>query len=102
MVPIMGSFNSHSRQHNVNYEFNPESKKFPVFASEIIKKVAELHYRSRLLALAHHDFDGDACNVLKSAVGALRMSNDDEPLSLERGNYGLQYRELVWVWRWYG
>ena len=58
---------------------------------------------SRLLAISHRDYDGNAYNVLKAAVEEIE-SNDhedtnDKPLFLKSGGDGLEYRALVWVWR---
>ncbi|VEU41440.1 unnamed protein product [Pseudo-nitzschia multistriata] len=65
--------------------------------------VSQIISTCRLLALSHHDYDGDAHDVLEAAVQEMESNHDkdthDKGLLLKSGSDGLEYRALVWVWR---
>ena len=42
MVPILDAFSSNDKEHNVQYHYNPESKKYVAYASNNIKRGTEL------------------------------------------------------------
>jgi len=60
---------------------------------------------SRLLAVSHKDYDGDAYNILKAAMEEIESNgeddgrNSDKLFTLKKGGSGLEYRTHVWVWR---
>jgi len=42
MVPLLDAFSSHDKEHNVEYHYDPESKKYVAYASNNIKRGTEL------------------------------------------------------------
>lgn len=56
---------------------------------------------ARLFALTHRDYDGTAPTILKDLVAKLKeaRSPNEFRFTLDRGDDGLEYRTMVWLWR---
>ena len=79
----------------VSFPPNPENE-VPIPMDDGVNQIIAT---CRLVALSHHDYDGNAFNVLRDALDKLLEGNDESPLTLEKDSDALEYRSLVWVWR---